>query len=806
MDILAILKENEKNCSGCGACVNVCPVDAIKMEPDKYGFGYPQVNMATCIECGKCTKTCPKLGFENPNKSNPECYAAMANDAIRMESSSGGVFTVLAEWVLSRNGVVCGATMMEDYSVRHICVDSVADLTKLKKSKYVQSNIGYVYREVGKYLKEGRYVLFTGCPCQVAAVKKIFRNKDEKLFCVDILCHGVPSEKMWKDYLAENFNLAEVDKIEFRNKKNGWRCDQLYVKYTDGYETFIPRPESAYVEGFLSNITLREGCGDCEFCDIRRTGDLSIGDFWGIGNYNPTLNSRKGTSGILVNNSKGRELLDSVKGSFQKFVKMPLENFAGHNRTNPHYALNRNVERFLRMYPEKPFTKAVFQTKHNLYDIGLVGTYLFNNYGSQLVQWALYKVLTDMGYSTLMIERPRNSRARRRNTEPRLFQNNPYPSYATAVEYPDIAAMKQLNNMCDIFVTGSDQIFNNNAYLDYNRFMVQNFVSDNKPKIAYAASWGHARIWGSEYDRAEEAYFMQKFDYFSVREDSAVELCQKEFGMKEVEWVLDPVLLCTQADYERLIDQATVKVPQEKYLFSYLIRPSEEIMDTIEAYAKEKNLKIISAVDAGSRWKSEVSSIEELMTYIKNSELVITDSFHGTCLSVIFNKQFSLIVSKLTGPQRFYSILKACGIDQNIITYSCENLKKQLQNPVEIDYAEVNVLLGKEVDRSKQWLKTAIEKSKAVKKPLSVYDVVDNRIDRVLGYTAGERRKLLERIEQLEQCLRDMGCDITPLGDAKGKIKAKTRFRRYLKKGMQCLREHGVVYTWRLCWQKLRER
>lgn len=787
MDLLNTLKDNGKMCTGCGACNNVCPVGAISMKPDKYGFLYPEIDGSMCIDCGKCEKTCPKLGYQNTNRENPSCFAVMADDETRMNSSSGGVFTILARWFLNHDGVVCGATMGEDYYVKHICIQKHEDLPKLQKSKYVQSDIGYVYREMETYLKKGRYVLFTGCPCQVAAVKKIFKDKYERLFCADILCHGVPSPQMWQDYLEENFNLQEVENIEFRNKNDGWRCDRLYVKFTDGSQKFIPRPESAFVDGFLSNLTLRESCAECEFCSVQRTGDISMGDFWGIANYEPSLHSPKGTSGLLVNNGKGQALIDAVKAEFSTFTEMPLENFANHNRTKPRCPRNRNIQRFLQMYPQDSFTKAVFQTKRDLYDIGLVGTYLFTNYGSQLVQWALYKVLTDMGYSTLMIERPKNSRAPRRSNVPRLFQNNPYPKYATTMEYPDIVSMKQLNNMCDMFVTGSDQIFNNNAYLDFNRFMVQNFVSDNKPKIAYAASWGHAHIWGSEYDRAEEAYYLQKFDYFSVREDSAVDLCREEFGMQNVTWVLDPVLLCKQADYDKLIDAATVEIPKEKYLFSYLIRPSDEIIETIETYAQAHNLKIISAVDAGIKWKSSVKSIEELIAYIKHSEMVVTDSFHGTCLSIIFNKQFSLLVQKLTGPQRFYSILNVCGISQDIITYNCQDLDKRLNNPVLIDYSVINPIMDREIVRCKQWLQNAIESSRKIKKPLSAYDILDNRIDRVLNFTAARRKCLLDRIEALEQKFSNIQSQVSDLSlrEMQGPVEVESTQAMSVRIGMQ---------------------
>ena len=740
MDLLGLLKDRNALCCGCGACYNICPKDAISKISDPQGFLYPCIDKSACIDCGQCERICPKLHWYTGNAKEPECFAARAHDDVRFFSSSGGIFTLLAEWILDQGGIVCGAAMEKDYSVHHICVDNKQDLAKLRQSKYVQSDTEFVFREIATALKADRTrkVLFTGTPCQVAAARNFF-GKNENVYFADVLCHGVPSEQMWKDYIKENFDASMVERIEFRSKRNGWRADQLRVFYNDGTSAPIPWPESAYEEGFQRNISLRDGCDNCEFAGKQRQGDLTMGDFWRVEDYNPLLNDHKGTSVILVNNEKGQVLLESIRHNLYHITSVPFDVPAKHNRMQKKFTSHPQKSRFKTLYPKTHnFSTSVMQCRHSLYDIGLVAYYTVPNFGGEIIQYALYKTLTNMGYSVLMIGQPTDSKAQTPSV-PFLFNKNPYPRYACSKFFPSIAEMKFLNKQCKTFISGSDQMFNNNGYTWFNKFMVQNFVYDSHRKIAYAASWGHDRIWGSEYDRAEESYFIKKFDYFSVRERSAVELCEREFGVR-AEWVLDPVFLCDVSEWQKLAKSPSQSLPKNNYIFSYVLDSDREKEASINWYAQTQNLSICIIFDAEKKLDSIKTSfdnvvvknpkVEDWLALIANSEFVITDSFHGACFCVLFHKQFMVFVNKRRGLARFSSMLSLFHLEDRIV-YTAKELEEKARTLSPIDYDQVDAILEAEKERSLAWLYNAIEEDKDVRKPLSEYDILDNRCDRI---------------------------------------------------------------------------
>lgn len=785
VNIISELTKINKLCTGCGACYNVCPAGAIEKTYDKQGFFYPKVNVEKCISCNKCIKFCPKINSFQGNFEKPKCYAAMASDEIRAKSSSGGIFTLLAEDIINQGGVVCGAAMEADFSVRHICVDKISDLDKLRQSKYVQSDTNNIYKQIEKFLKTGRKVLFSGCPCQVAAVRNIL-GENENLFLLDILCHGVPSEKMWKDYVKENFDLNQVEKIEFRSKLNGWRSEQLRVFYKDNTSCSIPWPESAYEEGFQRNITLRDGCENCEFAGYKRQGDLTIGDFWRIIEFSSDMDDRKGTSVILINNEKGKVMFEKLKNKLLKYKEMLIEQAAKHNRLKFKFSVHPKKTRFKMLYPSNHnFSEAVMQCRHNLYDIGLVGIYCAKNFGGQLTQYALYNVLTELGYSVLMVERPKNSRIPPTKRGPYLFKKKPYPDYALSKYFNNIAEMKFLNLQCKMFITGSDQMFNNNLYNDCGKFMTLNFVTDSKRKIAYAASWGHDKIWGPESDRAEESYYLKKFDFFSVREDSAVILAKEEFGVDAI-WVLDPVFLCSMNEYNRMIKIGSKHTPKAPFLFAYILDPDKEKESILKNYANSHKLVIKAIID--EKLSDKISNIEDVwaidtlskasmeawIAHFANSEFVITDSFHGTCLSIIMHKNFLVLVNKLRGETRFTSLLRLLGLEDRMC-YSFKEIDKKLKNLKPIDYEKVDEILKTEREHSINWLQNAIN-SKLDKKSFTEFDILDDRIDDLMF-------KFDQRLIALET----------------GKYNRKPGKIDYIKKkikgGIQCYRDNGLKYT-----------
>lgn len=758
-ELLALLKQNGKECTGCGACYNVCPVNAIEMVPNPQGFRYPRISGGMCINCNLCEKTCPKLNSFSGNADEPHCYAARANDEIRKESSSGGIFTLLAQYVLSQHGVVCGAAMEDDYSIHHICIEREEELKKLRKSKYVQSDTEKIYIEVQHYLEQCRYVLFTGCPCQVAAMRNI-AGDSEYLYCVDILCHGVPSEQMWKDYLKENFNLSKVENVEFRSKLNGWRADQLRVFWKDGTSDSIPWTESAYEEGFQRNISLRDGCEDCEFAGHKRQGDLTIGDFWRVEEYDETLNDKKGTSVILVNSVRGDSLLNRIRDQFIDLQETPIH-AARFNRIETKFASHPQKERFKTLYPGHSYSQAVMQCRHALYDIGVVGLFAVKNFGGQLTQYALYRALTDWGYSVLMIECPTNSKYPPSPRGPYLFAERPYPDYSLSRYYSNIAEMKFLNKQCKTFITGSDQMFNNNTYNNHAKFMTLNFVTDNHRKIAYAASWGHDCIWGEEADRGEESYYIKKFDAFSVREDSAVKLAKEKFGVEAVH-VLDPVFLCPVSEYQRMIEIGEKQVPTESFLFSYILDVSSEKEEILKKCVQNTDLEIYALLDEDPEkntqniqdiWSIETlqnARIEIWIAYIAKCKVMITDSFHGMCLAIILHKEFIAVINKMRGETRFTSLLHMLHLEDRMV-YSMQELESRYRNLPPIDYVKVDEILNREREKSKQWLCVAIEEDKEKCKSMTSFDILDGRLDEVCKQTDEKYDSLVKRCNEMEQ-------------------------------------------------------
>lgn len=774
MDIQKTLHAQNKLCTGCSACHDSCPVHAIHMEEDSLGFFYPVVDEERCTDCRRCGRVCPKLNAYHGNSEMPDCYAARAEDKIRMESSSGGIFTVLARYVLSQGGIVCGAAMDETYTVRHICVENEEGLARLRQSKYVQSDMRHVYREIKEHRDKRRTVLFSGCPCQVVGIRNYFGNDDGILY-VDVLCHGVPSNKMLQDYIRESFRMDKISGLSFRSKLNGWRADQLRVFFRDGTSECIPWEESAYEEGFQRNIILRDGCEDCEFCGKQRQGDITLGDFWRVEEYDPALNDGKGTSVVLVNNRRGEDLLHQVARKLYDIRKTPTE-AARYNKFQEKFAPHPLKERFKILYTGgHNFAEAVLQCRHSLYDIGLIGHYTTGNYGGELTQYALYRTLTDLGYSVLMIAQPENSSEPPCPRGAHLFESEPYASWDKSRYFANTAEMKFLNLQCRVFVTGSDQMFNNNLYRELEHYMVQDFVKDNHCKIAYAASFGHDRIWGSESDRASESYFLKKFDYISTREDSGVEVFRREFGVEAVQ-VLDPVFLCPDRWYEAFIARCARDVPKKPYLFAYILDPDRDKEAILRNYADKNNLAIKALTDhyryfsepeqIKNAWNIDTCtylSMESWLAHIAKSEFVITDSFHGMCVAIINHRQFIVIVNKLRGETRFVSILKLLGLEHRMV-YSASELEEKLNDLGSIDYRQVDNILTAERHKSIQWLCNAIEAGKKQKKPFSTFDLTDARIDELWKRT-DQRMDQLTRMIPQEETIRKLEDEIRKLNE-----------------------------------------
>lgn len=353
------------NCTGCGACYNICPQRAIKFKNDMEGFSYPQINTEKCVGCGQCLSVCPQLReMDMEDFKGNLCYAAWSNDeTLRARSSSGGIFAALAKEILSRNGVVFGTTIQDDFYVCHIKVDSLEKLSKIQGSKYVQSDIRDTFRQCRDEIQKGRLVLFSGTPCQIDGLMYFLKKKPDNLLTVDILCHGVPSRKILFSYVEsiEHRYGKKVKKFDFRDKTTckGWENScHTRIELDDGTVVNSDSESILFWDSFLSNIYLRKNCYHCAYAGKKRVGDITIGDFWGIKNLSDE-NKFKGVSLILINTDKGNEFVQDIDVSLET---RKIDEAIGKNQTlETPFAEGPNRDRFFSDLDNGDFKKAVYR-------------------------------------------------------------------------------------------------------------------------------------------------------------------------------------------------------------------------------------------------------------------------------------------------------------------------------------------------------------------------------------------------------------------------------------------------------------
>lgn len=331
---------SKSQCTGCTACANSCPRQCIQMKEDSAGFLYPEiVKPSACIACGACERACPVLADNKvtENDSSTFAYAAFANnEPLRMESSSGGVFSELATVILQMGGIVYGASYDENGVVRHIGIENKQDLGKLRGAKYSQSVLGNTFLTIKKQLMSGKAVLFSGTPCQVAGLKSFLKRDYDNLVCIDFVCHGVPSPMVWEKYIAYRLQLDNGGTlplhINLRNKESGWRNYSYSVEfaYANKKRYFCKNTEDPFMYLFVNDYILRRSCNDCHFKGYNRVSDITLGDFWGIQNIDPEMDDNKGTSLVLTHDAVGEDLLKKIARRV-KIKQVTLEQASSEN-------------------------------------------------------------------------------------------------------------------------------------------------------------------------------------------------------------------------------------------------------------------------------------------------------------------------------------------------------------------------------------------------------------------------------------------------------------------------------------------
>lgn len=353
-------------CTGCHACYNICPKKCIVMQSDKHGFKYPIINNDICINCGLCKSVCPIENKYIGNKRGAAFACINKNDVIRLDSSSGGIFSLLANEILDRGGVVVGAAFTDKFSVEHVIVDSKYGLEKLRGSKYIQSNIGDIYKIVKNYLENDKYVLFSGTPCQISGIKCYLGKSYDKIIYQDFICHGVPSPLVWRKYIESvereyNKIIPKTIPISFRNKCNGWENFSLKIVFSDKTELIEQFNNNLYMKAFLGNLCLRPSCYNCHSKSLERESDITLADFWGIDKISSKMNDNKGTSLVLVNSDKGKELFFKIK-NLMHIEEINDEKFdlAIKNNISAYKSVEKpnTYDIFMKMINEKSFKKA----------------------------------------------------------------------------------------------------------------------------------------------------------------------------------------------------------------------------------------------------------------------------------------------------------------------------------------------------------------------------------------------------------------------------------------------------------------
>lgn len=369
---------DKKNCCGCTACVNACPVSCIKMERDSEGFLYPQVNTDLCINCGKCDKVCPLL-----NKTDlpfPEkAFILRNNDAQTVKTStSGGAVSVFASKIISGGGVVFGGAFGKNYYVEHRRAETEEELKMFKSSKYVQCDPRDSFAEVKRELSSGRLVMFTGTPCQVAGLKSYLSKPYDNLFTVDFVCRAVPSPKAWDRYreFSEQKYGSKLSYACFREKTYGYHSSNMSLRFENGKKYLGNTHTDPYLKSFFDGMNIRPSCFDCAFRQAGRVSDLTVFDCWNITRYVPSVkDDDKGYTACFVQSKKGEEMLNKCSDDLTKYSADAelLVKHCGHMAVQNPKPHPKRSEFFEMLGENQPIDTIInklspVQTKHRVFD------------------------------------------------------------------------------------------------------------------------------------------------------------------------------------------------------------------------------------------------------------------------------------------------------------------------------------------------------------------------------------------------------------------------------------------------------
>ena len=709
-------------CCGCEACANSCPKSAITMKYDSEGFLFPQIDNDKCINCSICVKSCPVLNIAQlqENQTNkPLAFAAFnKNTDIRIHSSSGGLFTAFAELFLNNGGYVCAAAFDNQSHLRHIITNKQDDLAKLRGSKYVQSEISNCFTKIKKLLDKNTPVLFCGTPCQAAGLKAFLKKDYSQLLILDIICHGVPSPKVFEKYIQDITSDKMTDDIQFRNKENGWRNSAFVIRSKNGVLK-TPLAKEPFIQSYMQHLFSRKSCKDCKFAVLPRCSDITIGDFWGIEKCLKEMDDGMGTSAIIINNQKGNDFFLRIK----KHIKIKKNDIKNISRGNPNY-LGKNTFHINREVFMKNFSKL---SNHPLEEIINISSspdknvallnfhWENNNYGAILTAFALNHYIRSLGFNAYNINYILNPN-QKSNEKFIEFREQHIPETHRVFS---VTEMKELNKYFKHFLVGSDQVWRHDAIHDLRHIFFLDFADNTKNIFSYAASFGEERYCKQNYEKQQIKTSLCRFSNISVRETSGIDIVRNEFGL-QAQKVVDPVFLLNEKEWDNIIGKT--ELPKTTYNVHYLL--SETQRNEVEKlYPDYLNLRYDP-------------SVPEWLNTIKNASFIITDSFHGTCFALIFKKQFVCANSNSAVITRLKSLLGELGLNNRLISEINKEQIDKLEKE-KIDYKTVDNKLKQQIKISENFIATALNSES----PCLTDKGLNLSLDILAAMTAEEKKK-----------------------------------------------------------------
>lgn len=713
-------------CSGCSACKSVCPTNAIKIKVNTLtGFKLANIDKNKCITCNKCESVCPHINCNNTNnEETQDKYVIKASEDILKVSSSGGAFSILAEYYTSIGYKIVGVQWDEDWHAEYAIAETAEEWHKFRGSKYMQPDTKDIFVRIKRKLNKGDKILFVGVPCHVSGLYNFLGKKYTNLVTIDLFCGALSSPLVWdKWYEYQDIDKNNIASINMRaKKKQGNKVHLISIVEKDGQTHNIP-----YATSMAMSIVSKKNfslpiCHDCKYRSMNRVGDYTIADHWGSKKVCPELHddTQSMVSTFLCNSNEAKRVIEELKKDNSIKIQpidsvAPPKNFEKYNIQN----VFKNLHLYGIKKPQKDKVKRLF-------DIAVCGGTFNSNFGATLTYYALYRYLELLGYKTIIL--PPSAE----NFKGGMVKGNVFDKYCNIAPNYFKTNLLEFNSLANTFILGSDQLWNHeNSLGKMGPKMYLDYIKDNKNKIAYSVSYGGN---GStektaindvkNYKRVKR--LIKEFDYISTREEEGIKITEDIFGRNDCAHVIDPVFLLNNDEYDKLIEDSNIELPNNEYGCYYQIMPSQKLINftkTINKHFGVENILIgCGQIPNVKKYKAKfpkedfVNPIlaQDWLKYIKNAKYVITSSFHCCCFCVLFNIPFLCVRGEETlSDIRIKWLLESIGEEYRYMY----NKNIDMQKAIKVLNIKPNTtkVLNDFVNYSKKWLNDVLLKTKTQK-------------------------------------------------------------------------------------------